>query len=172
MGDFPLMTETGSFIINGAERVVVSQLVRSPGVYIASNTDKNGATLWDTTVIPNRGAWLEFVHDSNNILHVHVDRNRKLPSTVLLRAIGVASDKEIRGLFNDDPTIRRTCEKDSAKNEREGLIELYKRLRPGEVPTDESIKSSSTICFLIPSVMILRVSGDTNSIKSFHLPTG
>lgn len=140
MGDFPLMTETGSFIINGAERVVVSQLVRSPGVYIASNTDKNGATLWDTTVIPNRGAWLEFVHDSNNILHVHVDRNRKLPSTVLLRAIGVASDKEIRGLFNDDPTIRRTCEKDSAKNEREGLIELYKRLRPGEVPTDESIK--------------------------------
>ena len=140
MGEFPLMTDTGSFIINGAERVVVSQLVRSPGVYVAKNTDKNGAPIFDTTVIPNRGAWLEFVQDGNNILHVHVDRNRKLPSTVLLRAIGIGTDREIRGLFLDDPTIRKTCEKDSSKNEREGLIELYKRLRPGEVPTDESIK--------------------------------
>ncbi len=140
MGEFPLMTDTGSFIINGAERVVVSQLVRSPGVYVAKNTDKNGSPIYDTTVIPNRGAWLEFVQDSNNILHVHVDRNRKLPSSVLLRAIGIGTDREIRGLFLDDPTIRKTCEKDSSKNEREGLIELYKRLRPGEVPTDESIR--------------------------------
>jgi len=147
MGEFPLMTDTGSFIINGAERVVVSQLVRSPGVYVAKNKDKNGDPIFDTTVIPNRGAWLEFVQDSNNILHVHVDRNRKLPSTVLLRAIGIGTgneirgtDKEIRGLFLDDPTMRKTCDKDSSRLEREGLIELYKRLRPGEVPTDESIK--------------------------------
>ncbi|MDD3831154.1 MAG: DNA-directed RNA polymerase subunit beta [Clostridia bacterium] len=141
MGDFPLMTETGSFIINGAERVVVSQLVRSPGVYADSSRDKNGNLQYNTTVIPNRGAWLEFVQDGNsNTLHVHVDRNRKLPATVLLRAIGYGTDKEICDLFDDDSMIRATCDKDNAKSERDGLIELYKRLRPGEVPADESTR--------------------------------
>ena len=145
MGDFPLMTDNGSFIINGAERVVVSQLVRSPGVYAASELDKSGKRKYDTTVIPNRGAWLEFVHDANNnILYVHVDRNRKLPATVLLRAIGISSDDEIAALFDNDETILRTCEKDTSKNEREGLLELYKRLRPGEIPTEESIKKQLT----------------------------
>ena len=140
MGDFPLMTDTGSFIINGAERVVVSQLVRSPGVYAASEMDKSGKVKYDTTVIPNRGAWLEFVHDANNdILYVHVDRNRKLPATVLLRAIGISSDSEIKEYFFDDPTICNTCEKDESKDERSGKLELYKRLRPGEIPTDESV---------------------------------
>ena len=145
MGDFPLMTDNGSFIINGAERVVVSQLVRSPGVYAASELDKSGKRKYDTTVIPNRGAWLEFVHDANNnILYVHVDRNRKLPATVLLRAIGISGDDEIAALFDNDETILRTCEKDTSKNEREGLLELYKRLRPGEIPTEESIKKQLT----------------------------
>ncbi|MEG1527930.1 MAG: DNA-directed RNA polymerase subunit beta [Clostridia bacterium] len=141
MGDFPLMTDTGSFIINGAERVVVSQLVRSPGVYADSSRDKNGSLQYDTTVIPNRGAWLEFVQDgSTDILNVHVDRNRKLPATVLLRAIGYGTDQEIYELFNNDKTIVNTCIKDTTKSERDGLIELYKRLRPGEVPADESTR--------------------------------
>lgn len=140
MGDFPLMTDTGSFIINGAERVVVSQLVRSPGVYAAAEMDKSGKVKYDTTVIPNRGAWLEFVHDANNdILYVHVDRNRKLPATVLLRAIGVSSDEQIKELFFNDVTICNTCDKDESKDERSGKLELYKRLRPGEIPTDESV---------------------------------
>ena len=140
MGDFPLMTENGSFIINGAERVVVSQLVRSPGVYAASEMDKSGKTKYDTTVIPNRGAWLEFVHDANNdILYVHVDRNRKLPATVLLRAIGISTDDQIKDLFFNDVTISNTCDKDESKDERRGKLELYKRLRPGEIPTDDSI---------------------------------
>ena len=141
MGDFPLMTANGSFIINGAERVIVSQLVRSPGVYAAKNKDKfDSKEMFDTTVIPNRGAWLEFVTDSNGVLWVHVDRNRKLPSTVLLRSIGLGSDDEIFAMFGHDETLEKTIDKDITKNEREGLIELYKRLRPGEVPTDESVK--------------------------------
>ena len=140
MGEFPLMTETGSFIINGAERVVVSQLVRSPGVYAASQLDKSGKVKYDTTVIPNRGAWLEFVHDANtDILYVHVDRNRKLPATVLLRAIGIATDDQIKECFFNDHTICNTCDKDDSKDERSGKLELYKRLRPGEIPTDESV---------------------------------
>ena len=140
MGDFPLMTENGSFIINGAERVIVSQLVRSPGVYAARNIDKSGKALFDTTVIPNRGAWLEFVQDATGILWVHVDRNRKLPATVLLRSIGLGTDEEINAMYDNDPILQTTIEKDICKNEREGLIELYKRLRPGEVPTDDSIR--------------------------------
>ena len=121
MGDFPLMTDNGSFIINGAERVVVGQLVRSPGVYAASELDKSGKRKYDTTVIPNRGAWLEFVHDANNnILYVHVDRNRKLPATVLLRAIGISGDDEIAALFDNDETILRTCEKDTSKKRARG----------------------------------------------------
>ncbi len=141
MGDFPLMTDNGSFIINGAERVVVSQLVRSPGVYAAKNKDKfESKEMFDTTVIPNRGAWLEFVTDSNGVLWVHVDRNRKLPSTVLLRAIGLGTDEQILEVFGTDENLEKTIEKDITKSEREGLVELYKRVRPGEVPTDESVK--------------------------------
>ncbi|MEG2015143.1 MAG: DNA-directed RNA polymerase subunit beta, partial [Clostridia bacterium] len=141
IGDFPLMTKTGSFIINGAERVIVSQLVRSPGVYADSNKDKNNHSQYDTTVIPTRGAWLEFVHDGlNDILSVHVDRNRKLPATVLLRGIGLSSNEQLLNMFNNDPTIAATIAKDTSSNQREALIELYKRLRPGEIPTDESVK--------------------------------
>jgi len=152
MGDFPLMTDNGSFIINGAERVVVSQLVRSPGVYAAKNKDKfDSKEMFDTTVIPNRGAWLEFVTDTNGVLWVHVDRNRKLPSTVLMRAIGLGTDEEIRAMFGeDDENLNKTIEKDTTKSEREGLIELYKRLRPGEVPTDESVKKQLNDLFFDP----------------------
>ncbi len=140
MGDFPLMTENGSFIINGAERVIVSQLVRSPGVYNASQMDKSGRKIFDTTVIPSRGAWLEFEQDSQGILWVHVDRTRKLTASVLLRALGFGTDEALKQLFDNDAMICATVEKDSAKSEREGLIELYRRLRPGEIPTDEAVK--------------------------------
>ena len=141
MGDFPLMTDNGSFIINGAERVVVSQLVRSPGVYAAKEKDKFGnKEMFNTTVIPNRGAWLEFITDANGVLWVAVDRTRKLASTILLRSIGLGTDDEIIATFGHDENLEKTLEKDVTKSEREGLIELYKRLRPGEVPTDESVK--------------------------------
>jgi DNA-directed RNA polymerase subunit beta len=142
MGDFPLMTKTGSFVINGAERVVVSQLVRSPGVYNATQIDnRTGKDLYATTVIPNRGAWLEFEQDGNDILWVRVDRTRKLTATVLLRALGFGTDEELAELFGGDAMIKASAEKDTAKNETDGLIELYKRLRPGEVPTQESVRS-------------------------------
>ncbi|MBR2372501.1 MAG: DNA-directed RNA polymerase subunit beta, partial [Clostridia bacterium] len=123
MGDFPLMTDNGSFIINGAERVVVSQLVRSPGVYVKKHKDKfDSKEMFDTTVMPDRGAWLEFVTDTNGVLWVHVDRNRKLPSTVLMRAIGLGTDEEIRAMFGaDDENLNKTIEKDTTKSEREGL---------------------------------------------------
>jgi DNA-directed RNA polymerase subunit beta len=151
MGEFPLMTETGSFIINGAERVVVSQLVRSPGVYNAQVTDhRTGKELFNTTVIPNRGAWLEFEQDGNDILWVHVDRTRKLTGTVLLRALGFGTDAELEELFGGDPMIKASCEKDTAKNETDGLIELYKRLRPGEVPTQDSVRSQLYNLFFDP----------------------
>ena len=140
MGDFPLMTDNGSFLINGAERVIVSQLVRSPGVYNGVQVDKSGKKLFDTTVIPSRGAWLEFEQDSQNVLWVHVDRTRKLPATVLLRALGFGTDEQLAELFNGDQMIIDTCAKDSAKSEQDGLVELYRRLRPGEIPTDEAVK--------------------------------
>ena len=140
MGELPKMTETGSFIINGAERVVVSQLVRSPGVYNGVRLDRSGKKLFDTTVIPNRGAWLEYEQDSQNVLWVHVDRTRKITATVLLRALGFGSDRMLDELFAGDPMIAATMEKDVAKSENEGLFELYRRLRPGEVPTDEAVK--------------------------------
>ncbi len=140
MGDFPLMTDNGSFIINGAERVIVSQLVRSPGVYNGSEMDKSGKRIFDTTVIPSRGAWLEFEQDSQNILWVHVDRTRKLTATVLLRALGFGSDDALAELFDNDKMIADTAEKDTSKSESEGLIELYRRLRPGEIPTDDAVK--------------------------------
>ena len=141
MGEFPLMTETGTFIINGAERVIVSQLVRSPGIYYASDFDKVGKKLLSSTVIPNRGAWLEYETDSNDVFYVRVDRTRKVPVTVLIRALGIGSDSEIIELFGEEPKILATIEKDSTKSYEEGLIELYKKLRPGEPPTVESSES-------------------------------
>ena len=141
MGDFPLMTETGTFIINGAERVIVSQLVRSPGIYYASEFDKVGKKLFSSTVIPNRGAWLEYETDSNDVFYVRVDRTRKVPVSVLIRAMGVGSDAEIIELFGEEPKILATLEKDVAKSYEEGLIEIYKKLRPGEPPTVESSAS-------------------------------
>ncbi|MBR2499278.1 MAG: DNA-directed RNA polymerase subunit beta [Clostridia bacterium] len=141
MGDFPLMTDNGSFIINGAERVIVSQLVRSPGVYNGSEVDKSGKKLFNTTVIPSRGAWLEFEQDSQNVLWVRVDRTRKLTATVLLRALGFGSDDELtNNLFTGNKMIADTAEKDTSKSESDSLIELYRRLRPGEVPTDDGVR--------------------------------
>ena len=141
LGDFPLMTDKGTFIINGAERVIVSQLVRSPGVYFAQEMDKSGKRLISSTVIPNRGAWLEYETDSNDIVSVRIDRNRKQPVTMLLRALGYGSDQEIRELLGDDERLEATILKDSSKSTDEGLIEIYKKLRPGEPPTLESATS-------------------------------
>ncbi|MCL2698874.1 MAG: DNA-directed RNA polymerase subunit beta [Defluviitaleaceae bacterium] len=141
MGDFPLMTASGTFIINGAERVIVSQLVRSPGIYYAMDYDKVGKQLITATVIPNRGAWLEYETDSNDVFSVRIDRTRKVPVTVLIRSLGIGSDSDIIDLFGDDPKIMATIEKDVSKNYQEGLIELYKRIRPGEPPTVESSES-------------------------------
>ena len=140
MGEFPLMTDSGSFIINGAERVIVSQLVRSPGSYNAMERDKTGKEMYGTTVIPNRGAWLEFEQDAQGVQWVHVDRKRKICSTVLLRALGFGSDRAILDLFADDKMIENTIAKDATKSESDGLIELYRRLRPGEVPTEASVR--------------------------------
>ena len=141
MGDFPLMTDTGTFIINGAERVIVSQLVRSPGIYYSMKFDRIGKKLYSNTVIPNRGAWLEYETDSNDILSVRIDRTRKLPLTVLLRALGYGTDYEITQLLGEDERILATIQKDNAKTYEEGLIEIYKRLRPGEPPTVDSAKN-------------------------------
>ena len=141
MGDFPLMTEKGTFVINGAERVIVSQLVRSPGVYYALERDKTGKKLISSTVIPNRGAWLEYETDSNDVISVRVDRTRKQPVTVLLRALGIGTDAEIIELLGEDERLAATLEKDTPKTVEEGLIEIYKKLRPGEPPTVESASS-------------------------------
>lgn len=138
MGDFPLMTQKGTFIINGAERVIVSQLVRSPGPYYALQIDKTGKRLFSTTVIPNRGAWLEYETDSNNIISVRIDRTRKLPFTVFVRALGYGTDQEIINLFGEDERLIRTLDKDSTQSQEEGLLEVYKKLRPGEPPTVDS----------------------------------
>ena len=138
MGDFPLMTEKGTFVINGAERVIVSQLVRSPGVYYDSVIDKTGKELFSATVIPNRGAWLEYETDSNDCLWVRVDRTRKLPLTVLLRTMGLGTNQQIIDFFGEDENLEATFKKDSTAQQQEGLIEIYKRLRPGEPPTVES----------------------------------
>lgn len=150
MGDFPLMTETGTFIINGAERVIVSQLVRSPGIYYVMEHDKLGKLLISSTVIPNRGAWLEYETDSNDIFYVRIDRTRKVPVTVLIRALGVGTDEEIVQLFGEEPKILATIEKDVSKSYEEGLIEIYKRIRPGEPPTVESSESLLRSMFFDP----------------------
>ena len=141
IGDFPLMTQTGTFIINGTERVIVSQLVRSPGVYYARTIDKLGKQLYSSTVIPNRGAWLEYETDSNDVMYVRIDRNRKLPVTVLLRAFGFGSDAQIVDLLGEDERILATIEKDTTKTTEEGLLEVYRRQRPGEPPTLDSART-------------------------------
>ena len=141
MGDLPLMTDTGTFIINGAERVVVSQLVRSPSVYYVEEIDKTGKKLYSATVIPNRGAWLEYESDSNDIVHVRIDRTRKLPVTTLVRALGYDTNSEIIELLGETEQVLNTLEKDTTTNSKEALIEIYKRLRPGEPPTLESAKT-------------------------------
>ena len=140
MGDFPLMTEKGTFIINGAERVVVSQLVRSPGVYFGSQQDPSGKKIYTATIIPNRGAWLEFETDVNDVIWVRVDRTRKVPGTALIRALGYSTDARVLELFDNDKFIQETLGKDTSASEEEALVEIYKRLRPGEPPTVESAR--------------------------------
>ncbi|MCI8416859.1 MAG: DNA-directed RNA polymerase subunit beta [Lachnospiraceae bacterium] len=150
MGDLPLMTETGTFVINGAERIIVSQLVRSPGIYYAIDHDKVGKRLFSSTVIPNRGAWLEYETDSNDIFYVRVDRTRKVPITVLVRALGWGTNAEIIELFGEEPKIMATLTKDTAENYQEGLLELYKKIRPGEPLAVESAESLITSMFFDP----------------------
>ena len=150
MGDLPLMTETGTFVINGAERVIVSQLVRSPGIYYAVSHDKVGKKLYSCTVIPNRGAWLEYETDSNDVFYVRVDRTRKVPITVLIRALGIGSNQEIVDLFGEEPKIMASFGKDVATNYEEGLLELYKKIRPGEPLTVESAESLISAMFFDP----------------------
>ena len=144
MGDFPLMTEQGTFIINGAERVIVSQLVRSPGIYYEFQRDKTGKPLYNSTVIPYRGAWLEYETDSSDVFSVRIDRNRKLPVTVLIRALGVQTNAEILELFGEDPRISATFEKDLISTKDDAMLEIYKRLRPGEPLNVENAESLFT----------------------------
>ena len=151
LGDFHLMTDRGTFIVNGAERVIVSQLVRSPGVYFAHTKDANsGADIYGSTIIPNRGAWLEFETDAAGIVYVRIDRTRKLPATVIMRALGFGSDEEIRAFVDENPHILATIEKDSTHNEEEALIEVYKKLRPGEPPTEDSARNLLHALFFDP----------------------
>ena len=150
MGDFPLMTEQGTFIINGSERVIVSQLVRSPGVYFDYTVDTSGKRLYSASIIPNRGAWLEFDTDSNDVIWVRIDRTRKLPVTVLLRAVGLGSNHAILEAFNSAPGILATLEKDNTQSEGDALLEIYKRIRPGEPPTEESARSMFSTLFYEP----------------------
>ena len=150
MGDLPLMTATGTFVINGAERVIVSQLVRSPGIYYAIAHDKLGKTLYSCTVIPNRGAWLEYETDSNDVFYVRVDRTRKVPITVLIRALGIGTNAEILELFGEEPKILASFTKDTSENYQEGLLELYKKIRPGEPLAVESAESLITSMFFDP----------------------
>ena len=150
MGDLPLMTATGTFVINGAERVIVSQLVRSPGIYYGIAHDKLGKRLFSSTVIPNRGAWLEYETDSNDVFYVRVDRTRKVPITVLIRALGIGTNPEIVELFGEEPKIMASFEKDAATNYQEGLLELYKKIRPGEPLAVDSAESLITSMFFDP----------------------
>ena len=150
LGDFPLMTESGTFVINGAERVVVSQLVRSPGCYYESDYDKTGKKLYKATVMPIRGAWLEYETDSNDIFYVRIDRTRKLPVTVLLRALGIVTDEQIVDLFGEDEKILATIGKDAIKTSDEAIVEIYKKLRPGELPTVDAARSLFNNLFFDP----------------------
>jgi DNA-directed RNA polymerase subunit beta len=169
MGDFPLMTETGTFIINGAERVIVSQLVRSPSVYYNTKVDKNGKPTYTATVIPNRGAWLELETDAKDIIYVRIDRTRKIPVTVLLRALGFSSDAEILDLLGDDEYIRNTLDKDNTGNTEKALIEIYERLRPGEPPTAENARSLLYARFFDPKRYDLASVGRYKINKKLHI---
>jgi len=169
MGDFPLMTETGTFIINGAERVIVSQLVRSPSVYYSTKVDKNGKKTYTATVIPNRGAWLELETDAKDIVYVRIDRTRKIPVTVLLRALGFGTDAEILDLLGHDEFIRNTLEKDNTDSTEKALIEIYERLRPGEPPTLENARSLLIARFFDPKRYDLANVGRYKINKKLHI---
>ncbi len=150
MGDFPLMTQSGTFVINGAERVIVSQLVRSPGVYFKMDYDRSGKELFSSTIIPNRGAWLEYENDVNDVFYVRIDKNRKIPITVFIRCLGLGTDQEIYNVFGDDDRIRATIEKDTCKTMEEALFEIYRKLRPSEPPTIESAQAHINGLFFDP----------------------
>jgi len=150
MGDFPIMTESGTFVINGAERVIVSQLVRSPGVYYGLAYDKTGKKLFSSTVIPNRGAWLEYESDQNDVFYVRIDKNRKLPVTTFIRSLGLGTDTQIRDYFGEEPMIEATIEKDGTKSMEEALLEVYRKLRPGEPPTIENSQTHLANLFFDP----------------------
>ncbi len=169
MGDFPLMTETGTFIINGAERVIVSQLVRSPSVYFSTKVDKNAKTTYTATVIPNRGAWLELEMDAKDIIYVRIDRTRKIPVTVLLRALGFGTDAEILDLLGNDEYIRNTLDKDNTDSTEKALIEIYERLRPGEPPTLDNAKSLLVARFFDPKRYDLANVGRYKINKKLHI---
>lgn len=169
MGDFPLMTETGTFIINGAERVIVSQLVRSPSVYFSTKVDKNGKKTFTSTVIPNRGAWLELETDAKDIIYVRIDRTRKLPVSVLLRALGFGTDPEITDLLGDNEFVRNTLDKDNTDSTEKALIEIYERLRPGEPPTVENAKSLLISRFFDPKRYDLADVGRYKINKKLHI---
>ncbi|GEN55193.1 DNA-directed RNA polymerase subunit beta [Halobacillus faecis] len=169
MGDFPLMTDTGTFVINGAERVIVSQLVRSPSVYFNKKIDKNGKRGYTATVIPNRGAWLEFETDAKDVVHVRIDRTRKLPITVLLRALGFGTDQEIIDLIGDNEYLKNTLEKDNTENTEKALLEIYERLRPGEPPTVENAKSLLVSRFFDPKRYDLARVGRYKMNKKLHI---
>ncbi|MEH7334729.1 DNA-directed RNA polymerase subunit beta [Neobacillus drentensis] len=169
MGDFPLMTETGTFVINGAERVIVSQLVRSPSVYFSGKLDKNGKKGFTATVIPNRGAWLEYETDAKDVVYVRIDRTRKLPVTVLLRALGFGSDQEIIELIGDNEYIRNTLEKDNTEGVDKALLEIYERLRPGEPPTVDNAKSLLVSRFFDPKRYDLANVGRYKINKKLHI---
>ena len=169
MGDFPLMTETGTFIINGAERVIVSQLVRSPSVYFNAKIDKNGKRTFSATVIPNRGAWLELETDAKDIIYVRIDRTRKIPVTVLLRALGFSSDAEIINLLGEDDYLRNTLEKDNTDSSEKALQEIYERLRPGEPPTAENARNLLASRFFDPKRYDLANVGRYKINKKLHL---
>ena len=168
MGDLPLMTETGTFVINGAERVIVSQLVRSPGIYYAIAHDKVGKRLFSSTVIPNRGAWLEYETDSNDVFYVRVDRTRKVPITVLIRALGIGTNAEIVELFGEEPKILASFTKDTSTNYQEGLLELYKKIRPGEPLAVESAESLIMAMFFDPRRYDLAKVGRYKFNKKLH----
>ena len=168
MGDLPLMTETGTFVINGAERVIVSQLVRSPGIYYGIGHDKIGKRLFSSTVIPNRGAWLEYETDSNDVFYVRVDRTRKVPITVLLRALGLGTNEEIREVFGDEPKIEASFSKDTSESYQEGLLELYKKIRPGEPLSVESAESLINAMFFDPRRYDLAKVGRYKFNKKLH----
>jgi len=169
MGDFPLMTDTGTFVINGAERVIVSQLVRSPSVYFNTKIDKNGKKAYTATVIPNRGAWLELETDAKDIIYVRIDRTRKIPVTVLLRALGFSTDAEILNLLGEDEFLRNTLDKDNTENSEKALLEIYERLRPGEPPTLENARNLLISRFFDPKRYDLANVGRYKINKKLHI---